>query len=522
MYGWMDDVFHTFFINLFKVSKEAAEAAIKTLGGTNAVSMKIIETPKTALLSPASVVPTQKRQKDNEAEPKRAKKARVTREESLALTRVPQLVATSMTNVDDVVILDFSSDEGDYSKVDDELTIEGETEYEVASASATGMVQPVASTAGSQSKKPHPQAHIQPTRLPAQGPLQTARIRPTAMRTSAAASMRSTELVPRPEAVIETSTVEETPNLAMVTPRQDQQGQDDLVPENAKKAKKQQTAGSPDDETEMPRSNKAYVRKRKPLKLTINNHVPENDDDDEWRPNEASRGKRRRNQEQENQPVASASVTDMVQPVVSTAGSQLKKPHQQAHIQPTRLPAQGPLQTATIQPTAMRTSAAASMRSTVGPSMVALVSPSTSEFVPSSEEETVEETPNLAMVTPRQDIKDQQGQEQVGAIEEEMFTRTTDGHFQCVLCFKQTETYFIVKNKWNFSQHLKSHSKCEKCGKNFAGPRAYNTRKEHVAICKAKNGKKTKKVFMCQWCYKDYHYKSKLSKHQLTCKLKKK
>jgi hypothetical protein len=67
----------------------------------------------------------------------------------------------------------LSSNEGDYSKVDDELTIEGETEYEViedqqgqelptvvASASATGMVQPVVSTAGSQTKKLHPQAHI--------------------------------------------------------------------------------------------------------------------------------------------------------------------------------------------------------------------------------------------------------------------------------------------------------------------------------------------------------------------------
>jgi hypothetical protein len=184
--------------------------------------------------------------------------------------------------------------------------------------------------------------------------------------------------------------------------------EDDLVPENAKKSKKQQT-GSP-DETEMPRSNKDYVRKRKPLKLTI--EVPENDDDNKWRSKEASRGKRRRNQEQEkeakseNQPVASASVTGMVQPAVSTAGSQSKKPNQQAHIQPKRLPAQGPLQTTSIRPTAMRTSAAASMRSTVGPSMVASVSPSTSEFVPSSEEatseeetseeETVEETPNLA------------------------------------------------------------------------------------------------------------------------------
>jgi hypothetical protein len=70
------------------------------------------------------------------------------------------------------------------------------------------------------------------------------------------------------------------------------------------------------------------------------------------------------------------------------------------------------------------------------------------------------------MVTPRQDIEDQQGQEQVGAIDEEMFTRTTDAQFQCVMCFKP------VNNKWNFSEHLKSHSKCDKCGKNFAGRRA--------------------------------------------------
>jgi hypothetical protein len=115
----------------------------------------------------------------------------------------------------------------------------------------------------------------------------------------------------------------------------------DLVPENSKKAKKQQT-GSPDEpetETEMPRSNKAYVRKRKPLNLTIEDLVPENDDDDEWRPTEASRGKRRRNQvpdqeqekeaKSENRPVSSTSVTGMVQPVVFTAGSQSKKPHQQ-------------------------------------------------------------------------------------------------------------------------------------------------------------------------------------------------
>jgi hypothetical protein len=51
------------------------------------------------------------------------------------------------------------------------------------------------------------------------------------------------------------------------------------VPENSKKANKQQT-GSPDEtETEMPRSNKAYVRKQKPLKLTIEDRVPENDDE---------------------------------------------------------------------------------------------------------------------------------------------------------------------------------------------------------------------------------------------------
>jgi hypothetical protein len=131
----------------------------------------------------------------------------------------------------------------------------------------------------------------------------------------------------------------------------------DLVPENSKKAKKQQT-GSPDEtetETEMPRSNKAYVRKRKPLKLTMEDLVPENDDDDEWRPNEASRGKRRRNQEQKKEAKsenASASVTGMVQPVVSTARSQSNKPHPQSHIQPTRLPAQGHPQTATIRPTA--------------------------------------------------------------------------------------------------------------------------------------------------------------------------
>jgi hypothetical protein len=54
----------------------------------------------------------------------------------------------------------------------------------------------------------------------------------------------------------------------------------------------------------------------------------------------------------------------------------------------------------------MRTSAAASMRSIVGPSMVTLVNPSTSQFVlrPEAVVETltVEETPNMAMVTPRQ------------------------------------------------------------------------------------------------------------------------
>jgi hypothetical protein len=108
----------------------------------------------------------------------------------------------------------------------------------------------------------------------------------------------------------------------------------------------------------------------------------------------------------ENQPVASASVTGMVKPVVSTAGSQSKKPHPQAHIQPTRHSAQGPPQTATIRPNPMRTSAAASMRSTVAPSMVASVSPSTAEIVPRAEAvvetSTVEETPNVAMVTPRQ------------------------------------------------------------------------------------------------------------------------
>jgi hypothetical protein len=294
---------------------------------------------------------------------------------------------------------------------------------------------------------------------------------------------------------------------------------EDLVPENSKKAKKQQTNSPDETEMEMPRSNKAYVRKRKPLKLTIEDLVAENDDDDEWRPNEASTGKRRRNQvpdqEQEkealseNQPVAS--MTGMVQPVLSTAGSPSKKPHPQAHIQPTRLPAQGPLQTATIRPTA-------SMRSTVGPSMVASVSPSTtspstSEFVPRPE--AVVET-STVMVTPRQNIENQQGQGQ------EMFTKTTDGHFQCVLCFR------TVKNKWNFSKHLKSHSKCDKCGKGFGGPRAYNSRKEHVAICmvkkvkKGKKVKKPKKVFMCIWCCKDYEYKSVLSKHQLTCKLQKK
>jgi cell division protein FtsB len=93
----------------------------------------------------------------------------------------------------------------------------------------------------------------------------------------------------------------------------------DLVPENSKKAKKQQT-GSP-DETEMPRSNKAYVRKRKPLKLTIKDLVPENDDNDEWRPTEASRGKRRRNQ-----------VPHQEQEKEATAGSQSKKPHPQATV----------------------------------------------------------------------------------------------------------------------------------------------------------------------------------------------
>jgi hypothetical protein len=124
----------------------------------------------------------------------------------------------------------------------------------------------------------------------------------------------------------------------------------------------------------------------------------------------------------------------------------------------------------------------------------------------------------LAMVTPRQDIEDQQGQEQVGAIDEEMFTRTTDAQFQCVMCFKP------VNNKWNFSEHLKSHSKCDKCGKNFAGRRAYNTRTTHIATCKVVKvfKVKTKKVFMCQWCCKDYQYKSVLSIHQLTCKLQNK
>jgi ribosomal protein L37E len=69
-----------------------------------------------------------------------------------------------------------------------------------------------------------------------------------------------------------------------------------------------------------------------------------------------------------------------------------------------------------------------------------------------------------------------------------MFTKTSDGRFQCVMCYKP------VKNKWNFSKHLKSHSKCEKCGKNFAGPRAYNTQTEHVAICMVTKVKKTKKT----------------------------
>jgi hypothetical protein len=63
----------------FKVAKEASEAAIKTFGGTNAASMKIIETGKT----------------------------------------------TSNKDDEDGVILD-----SDYSKVDDALTTEGEAEYE--------------------------------------------------------------------------------------------------------------------------------------------------------------------------------------------------------------------------------------------------------------------------------------------------------------------------------------------------------------------------------------------------------
>jgi hypothetical protein len=100
---------------------------------------------------------------------------------------------TSNEDDEDGVILDSSSDECDYSEVDDAFTTEGEAEYDP-----------------------------------------TATIRTMATRNSAAASMRSTvepsmvtsvipstsKFGPRKEAFIETLTVEETPNVAMATPRQ--------------------------------------------------------------------------------------------------------------------------------------------------------------------------------------------------------------------------------------------------------------------------------------------------------------
>jgi hypothetical protein len=65
----------------------------------------------------------------------------------------------------------------------------------------------------------------------------------------------TSEVVPRPETVVETSTVEETPNVAIVTPRQssDEPITALNVPEKASRGKRRKKEKNPVDEDKTPK-----------------------------------------------------------------------------------------------------------------------------------------------------------------------------------------------------------------------------------------------------------------------------
>jgi hypothetical protein len=62
--------------------------------------------------------------------------------------------------------------------------------------------------------------------------------------------------------------------------------------------------------------------------------------------------------------------------------------------------------------------------------------------------------------------------------------------------------------------HAKSHRKCNLCGKEFSGKKSRGRFKNHMEF----HERKKVKVFpKCQWCDKEYPYKSYLRKHLVKC-----
>jgi hypothetical protein len=93
----------------------------------------------------------------------------------------------------------------------------------------------------------------------------------------------------------------------------------------------------------------------------------------------------------------------------------------------------------------------------------------------------------------------------------ECVRKTVDGNWQCLLCFRQTQ------KPNNIIRHVETHNySCNLCGRCFSGRKAGFALKRHLVACKG--GKYSKKAKLtCQYCEKTFKFKSRKSRHMLTC-----
>ena len=70
---------------------------------------------------------------------------------------------------------------------------------------------------------------------------------------------------------------------------------------------------------------------------------------------------------------------------------------------------------------------------------------------------------------------------------------------------------FLTARRNLIDKHLKSHKKCESCGKIFSGSRGPSQFRAHMRKHEKENG------YICNFCHRQFKFKCYLESHRKTC-----